>query len=614
MPARLKHCFGVAGLANVLLLLTACSVPGIRLQDHADLGTPELNAFALPQRSTPETREFLREEGFVRLAKTRDQVIEVARKHFDEEPSAKSAVVLSELLCDRAGKLTGSDPIRAIGLYLSAAEMSLRFALSEDNDRLRRIYNFSCGRVAMLIYESQLDLSRDLTIEGPQKDWTLKAYRQRPGLIQQYAADVAWATDTLKLKGFDDIEREVQEGFGASMVGHRFGTSERKESSPFLASVGMSLPASVILDFPDQNGSVELAVYDALLVDRAKVGGVSVPLNIDFTAPLATLASHIPDHQAGIKGMLNPDRESIESGLFEVEPHRPDQIPVVFVHGLMSSPGTWTHALNTIRADERLRANYQFLVFFYPTGYPIPHNAALLRQALKHYQQFYDPDRSNPRLREMVMIGHSMGGILTNMQIRESGRSLERQVLTRPIAEIDGFTAEQRKMLSEATLYTANQDIARAIFVASPHRGCELAEGWIGNLGGSLIHFRSPFDSLRMTPLEEVSEITSLGAEMLRKPPTSIQELKSNSMVLTTVLNQPLRQGIELHSIIGNHKGSEPLSESSDRVVPYWSSHLEGVASEKVVEADHVSITKDSEAIAEIRRILYQHAGIEEGD
>ncbi|MEM6277846.1 MAG: alpha/beta fold hydrolase [Verrucomicrobiota bacterium] len=591
-------------------VLGSCSVPGIRQMENPDLGTPRLNAFAQPQRTIPETRAFLRASGEGLGTKNSRETLMAARQEFREDPSEEHALVLAELLSDRGEKLAEKDALSAAGYFLGAAEVALPVALQKESDVLREIYNFCCGRVAMLLYENRVDLSRDQTIKGPEKDWVLNAYRHRPGLIPQHAADEVWATSHLKLKGFEKEERIVQEGYGASMVGHRFGTPDRVATTPFLASVGMSLPASVTFDFSGDGNRVELAVYDALLRDEGILGGQIVPLSIDYTAPLATLASHVPDHQAGFKGMLNPDRDALESGLFEIEPHRPDQIPVIFVHGLMSSPGTWTGAVNSLRADARLRETYQLLVFFYPTGFPIPHNAALLRNSLRDYQEFYDPHRRNSNMRRTVLIGHSMGGILSNMQLRDSGDSLESQILTKPIAEIDSFTPEQKKLLSDATLYTANRDITRAIFVASPHRGCELASGWVGHFGNSLIHFRSPFDSWRKGPLSSSSEITSLGAEMLRKPPTSIQELESNSLILTTVLEQPLHPGVVLHSIIGNHNGMKPDTESSDQVVPYWSSHLDNAVSEKVVKANHISITENEDAIQEIRRILYLHAGM----
>jgi hypothetical protein len=58
-------------------------------------------------------------------------------------------------------------------------------------------------------------------------------------------------------------------------------------------------------------------------------------------------------------------------------------------------------------------------------------------------------------------------------------------------------------------------------------------------------------------------------------------------------------------------KGGE-LDTSSDGVVEYWSSHLDGAASEHVVGTSHTGATGDSGTVDEIRRILYLHAGEKE--
>ena len=59
------------------------------------------------------------------------------------------------------------------------------------------------------------------------------------------------------------------------------------------------------------------------------------------------------------------------------------------------------------------------------------------------------------------------------------------------------------------------------------------------------------------------------------------------------------------HSIIGD-RGRGPGPTSSDGVVPYWSSHLEGAQSEKLVPHGH-SCTHSEAVTAEIARILHQH-------
>jgi len=244
----------------------------------------------------------------------------------------------------------------------------------------------------------------------------------------------------------------------------------------------------------------------------------------------------------------------------------------------------------------------------YPTGYPVVRNGAGLRKRLKQFQEHYDPGRRNPRMRNMMLVGHSMGGLLSNAQIRTSGDSMSGILFNKPIDKLDGLDAADREELKEFLNYTANPDVTRAVFVAAPHRGSNLAKGPLGALGERLIKF--PFDVATAIANPRLGGVTDAGRAILAKRPDSIESLKPNAPGLTILLKQPVRRGVRYHSIIGNHKMKEPLAESSDTVVPYWSSHLDGAVSEKVVDAKHTTITHDLVAIEEVRRILYLHSGL----
>ncbi len=67
----------------------------------------------------------------------------------------------------------------------------------------------------------------------------------------------------------------------------------------------------------------------------------------------------------------------------------------------------------------------------------------------------------------------------------------------------------------------------------------------------------------------------------------------------------PLPKGITFHSIMGD-KGDDDTPDSSDGVVPYWSSHVTPVASELIVPSNH-SVPSNIKAADEIRRILFLH-------
>jgi hypothetical protein len=77
------------------------------------------------------------------------------------------------------------------------------------------------------------------------------------------------------------------------------------------------------------------------------------------------------------------------------------------------------------------------------------------------------------------------------------------------------------------------------------------------------------------------------------------------------VVGQPVRPGVVYHSIIGQKEPEEvPRDEGTDGTVAYWSSHLEGAASEEIIFAKHTPMVGDPATVEELRRILYLHAGL----
>jgi len=75
-------------------------------------------------------------------------------------------------------------------------------------------------------------------------------------------------------------------------------------------------------------------------------------------------------------------------------------------------------ALEHLRAaDPVLRAHYQFWFYLYPTGAPYVETAADLRQTLTRLHAELDPEGRDPALNQMVMVGHSMGGLIVRWML-----------------------------------------------------------------------------------------------------------------------------------------------------------------------------------------------------
>jgi hypothetical protein len=60
------------------------------------------------------------------------------------------------------------------------------------------------------------------------------------------------------------------------------------------------------------------------------------------------------------------------------------------------------------------------------------------------------------------------------------------------------------------------------------------------------------------------------------------------------------------HSIIGNRDLPGPLIDSSDGIVPYWSSHRDRAQSEVIVPGLH-GLVNYPQTITELKRILHLH-------
>jgi hypothetical protein len=203
----------------------------------------------------------------------------------------------------------------------------------------------------------------------------------------------------------------------------------------------------------------------------------------------------------------------------------------------------------------------------------------------------------------VVLIGHSMGGLLSRMQITNSGRTIWNEVFG-PKAQELYVRVPNDSRFKRALVFQANPVIRRVIFIATPHRGSRLAVGGIGAIAIWLI--RLPLDLLHEIP-ETIADVLNL-KDTRTIVPTSIHGLSPNSPLLHALDRLPM-QAVH-HSIIGD-RGRGDTPNSSDGVVPYSSSHLASAQSEKIVPTGHEAMDHPH-AVAEIRRILLMNLGIGE--
>src|SRR5262249_30858082 len=158
---------------------------------------------------------------------------------------------------------------------------------------------------------------------------------------------------------------------------------------------------------------------------------------------------------------------SDRAGIYMFEPYQRGKIPVLMVHGLISSPLTWTTMFNDLRADPELRQRYQFWFYLYPTGNPYLETAAELRETLDRAFMEVDPHGEDAALDEMVLVGHSMGGLVSRLLTETSGNDFWRLVSNRPFDSLK-VKPETRAALQRVFFFERDPSARRVVFIGTP--------------------------------------------------------------------------------------------------------------------------------------------------
>jgi triacylglycerol esterase/lipase EstA (alpha/beta hydrolase family) len=376
------------------------------------------------------------------------------------------------------------------------------------------------------------------------------------------------------------------------------------------ATVLLRFEGSIVDRATNPDRAAHLDVYDPLQTTTVNVAGREIPLEADLSTTLAYTLTKTEEY-SGFTAMFQPERYRNVTRLLMLEPYQPDKIPVVFVHGLMSSPMTWMPLLNDLLADPVIRERFQFWFFRYSTGNPVLYSAELLRAALAENQRRFDPQGTNPCMNDMVMVAHSMGGLLARVQVNSSEDRIWKLFSDESfddfVKELE-LEPEQAEALRRSLFFERLPFITRVVFMATPHRGADLAVNpiveWCTNLIelpanlatalGSAVKKGQRF--FRAAQREQVTERLESASGIAGLAPDNIAQ--------ESISKWPFPDGLAIHSIIGNDEGTDPTG--TDGVVPYTSSHLDAVLSEKVIHSGH-NVQTHAEALLELRRILLLH-------
>ena len=509
--------------------------------------------------------------------------------------------------------------------YLVSAEYAWAFLFDtelgpppnpyDSNVRLAcDFYNRSIGKIIELHAKGQTPF----VAEPIEHEWLTGKTTVSFGLLElplpADAFDEFLSAYRFKVRGLANPARFY--GLGTPCLA-RYSPQRRDElpdKDRFMPDIRQTMPVTTILRFEGsivdrgEHGGHRTAsaeFYDSYDRSTIDVNGHEVALESDLTTPFAYMLSQTKK-QKGLMAMLDPAAFEQRDGLSMMRPYDPDRIPLIFVHGLMSSPMTWVKLVSELMSSETIRKHYQIWFFQYATGYPVPYSSSLLRTSLQAIADTFDPDGTNPNFERTVVVGHSMGGLLTRMMLASSGNDPWETISDEPFDELD-LNDEDRELIEKSLFFERMPFIARSIFISTPHRGSVIATNWVGRIGQKLIAVPSQISSASSSLRDALTQTESgiRYPNRLRKL-TSIQNLSPKNPVLTVLDEWGLPDDVPYHSIIGNHLKAGVGEGGTDTVVPYWSSHLEGAQSELIIKSDH-GAHQHQEAILEVYRILLLH-------
>jgi pimeloyl-ACP methyl ester carboxylesterase len=305
--------------------------------------------------------------------------------------------------------------------------------------------------------------------------------------------------------------------------------------------------------------------------------------------------------KSGFAGMIRPLSMSRKPQIYLLDPYDPNKTPLLMVHGLQSTPVAFAALVNALRSDPVIRAKYQTWQFYYASGTPVLANAAELRDSLAETLHALDPKDHDAATKRIVVLGHSMGGVISHTLVSSSQGRVWESVFRAPPARLKG-DPEAIRQLVHILYFKRNPRIVRVIFMAAPHRGSPMAESFIGFVGNSLTHL-SPMLERGFSQLARVNPdaMTPGAAAFYSGRFSAVRTLSPKSTALIAVSELPI--SVPYHSVIGQlHPG--PKEQGSDGVVPYWSSHLAGAQSELIVHSGH-GVIDNPDAIREVIRILH---------
>lgn len=402
------------------------------------------------------------------------------------------------------------------------------------------------------------------------------------------------------------IKHHQRPGIGAPLIALR-ENQQREPIERYFPPEAISRPLTAVAEAgPARQGTqrVRIRLLPSLKYETVIHQGRRQPLAADFSGSWAAALSRAGKlRQSGILDMLTPTPKR-KPQLYLMEAYDPQKEPLIMIHGLLSTPLAWADISNDLWADPAVRSRYQIWHYLYNTSAPALYSSRILRSQLKELRLLLDPDGNDPAMQKTTLLVHSMGGLIGKSLVVAPGDAFWEAAFTVPPDRLK-LSAQDRQVLNEAFEWQPDSTIHRIIFISTPHRGSRMADNPVGKVGSWLTRPPEQFrDFFKRIYADNPGAFTPAYEALGTGRMDAVSSLSPRQPTLRILSDLPLPAHVRAHSIIGNRGWKGPLEKSTDGIVPYTSSHLEGADSELIIPARHGAFRHPA-AKAEILRILH---------
>lgn len=375
--------------------------------------------------------------------------------------------------------------------------------------------------------------------------------------------------DRVSVSGLRTRQYEDGIGVAAVAVGRADSPIGTFPAQPF------ALPVNVRFE-PEGDANGVLVVSDVSRSRSIETGLGRIPLARDMTAAYALAAVEFEREQSAWRSLRRSGEGEDEAQIRVLAPRDNAKTPIILIHGLASSPLTWVNVANELLGDPDIFENYQVWLMRYSTGLPLLVN----RQHMARRLQEIRGD-----VPSMILVGHSMGGVLARLLVTDSGETLWNTAFSCEPEELQG-NQDDINATRALFVFEAVAGVDEVVFVSAPHGGSALADRTIGKIVRRFI---------RLSPrvLQFLTNVTranpdrvspGLRQSYLEGGPKSLDTLSTAQPVIQAARQLPVRPGVEIHSIIGIRDADRP--EEGDGIVTLESARWP-TGSETLIPGSH---------------------------